>query len=780
MAAAYEIKEIGFIGSLWQGEYNFPISIGKTVEITHVLNTIETGRRQSIFFATSEKFDLIKLNKQVDYSSFYYEYSSIRGALSDSLGFYTKIGVSFIDGLTSPLFRYDRRSPVKSPDTSFIPVQENWSFDTSDRYNAKMIYQNNPDPPQIKFVFLVSENYQKELVDFFKTIEQGVGTVFPPIEKKLTSIPGSVPVDIKLPGFTVPPIPPIPNKPFTPPSANEEEEINRLAQVKFDTVLAQQRLPDTSENITDEIFRTRNVLEVNTNLKIVDARIFGIREATQQAIQESINPFETAKQLKVDIVYLGLVKNYLLTSLGRLYNTQSPLENPSLYENRDGNIVLKTNISLPSNPPSPPTPPTPPVPPTSPGEQPVPPTGGIPAPDSGAQPPPIPTVDEQTGEQVIQDEIDEELDEFDELVEQVISDLEIDDNNVYSFKKVSRLTDYATPIVRYKTRGLFKCEGEKLSTFFTGSLTEKQKKYYTSVFNKKEGSLNSYHQFDISYCHISGSGSSHLEGEVDLYPAKSMYRKYMLECFGNTNGRFPFKNGKNGDYFYVIQLNRDQYKEKLDAGNFELAICELSSSGTTTHPTSNKLFTLIDDSRDSKQEVVSVEGISDYYYITSGSLKDGVFNEPSDDAWGIVFPKSGLIILDGVVLDQSCSFNTITGSTDAQNSRRLFLAISGAAVPNAHRPSGSFFARSFETFLTETYFCRADHAEFNYSTNYTYTSGSQKFLKYDYFTKNPNSYITTIGLYNRKRELLAVGKLKKPFLKNEGKVCIFEVVVRLN
>ena len=140
----------------------------------------------------------------------------------------------------------------------------------------------------------------------------------------------------------------------------------------------------------------------------------------------------------------------------------------------------------------------------------------------------------------------------------------------------------------------------------------------------------------------------------------------------------------------------------------------------------------------------------------------------------------GLSILDGVVLDQSCSFSTVTSSIDGQNSKRLFLAISGAAVPTAYRPSGSFFARSFETFLTETYFCRAEPTEFNLSTNYTYVSSSNGALKYDYFKNRPSAYITTIGLYNRKKELLAVGKLRNPILKSEGKICTFEVVVKLN
>jgi hypothetical protein len=440
------------------------------------------------------------------------------------------------------------------------------------------------------------------------------------------------------------------------------------------------------------------------------------------------------RSIRVEQVYLRLVRNYLLDRLRQLNDVGFAIDEPERYTtDSNGDIVILPRVVQ--------------------------------------DPPPV---------VVLQDNIDRDFDSFDDFIDEIIEDLETDDNNVYVFKKVSKIADYDLPTVRYKTKGLFKCTGEKLSTYYTSSLTEKQSKYYLSVFNERPETTDSYHQFDVTYCHISGSGSSYVEGEIDFYPAKTMYRKYMLECFGHTNGKFPFKNGKNGDYFYVIQLDRTQYKEKLDAGNFEIALCELSSSGNETHGTSNKLFTLIDESKDSKQEIVTNEGIQEYYYVTSGSLRDGVYNEPEDDAWGVVFPKMGLIVLDGAVLDQSCSFNTVTSSIDGQNSRRLFLAISGAAVPNSYRPSSSFFARSFETFLTETYFCRAEPTEFNMSTNYTYVSGSIGALKYDYFKNRPSSYITTIGLYNRKKELLAVGKLRNPVLKTDGKICTFEVVVRLN
>ena len=191
---------------------------------------------------------------------------------------------------------------------------------------------------------------------------------------------------------------------------------------------------------------------------------------------------------------------------------------------------------------------------------------------------------------------------------------------------------------------------------------------------------------------------------------------------------------------------------------------------------------MIDESGDTLQKITDSGGHQEYYYISSGSLRDGLYGETSDDAWGIVFPKMGLIILDGVVLDQSCSFNTVTASfIDGDNSRKLFASISGSATRNVVRTfSGSFFARAAESDIVETYFCRVEHSEFNMSTNYTYATGSDNTLAYEYFKKDPNAYITTVGLYNRSRELLAVGKLRNPVLKNDGNVYVFQVRVKLN
>ena len=45
----------------------------------------------------------------------------------------------------------------------------------------------------------------------------------------------------------------------------------------------------------------------------------------------------------------------------------------------------------------------------------------------------------------------------------------------------------------------------------------------------------------------------------------------------------------------------------------------------------------------------------------------------------------------------------------------------------------------------------------------------------DDFSINPQVYITTVGLYNESRELIAVGKLSKPIIKNFTDESVFTV-----
>ena len=91
-------------------------------------------------------------------------------------------------------------------------------------------------------------------------------------------------------------------------------------------------------------------------------------------------------------------------------------------------------------------------------------------------------------------------------------------------------------------------------------------------------------------------------------------------------------------------------------------------------------------------------------------------------------------------------------------------AISASATALRHRIQNIQFNNTTELNST-IYFCRANHNEFNYSSNPTYLSGSKIRVK-SQATDNPVSYITTVGLYNDNNELMATAKLSEPLKKS--------------
>jgi hypothetical protein len=89
--------------------------------------------------------------------------------------------------------------------------------------------------------------------------------------------------------------------------------------------------------------------------------------------------------------------------------------------------------------------------------------------------------------------------------------------------------------------------------------------------------------------------------------------------------------------------------------------------------------------------------------------------------------------------------------------------------------SSSFTLNSNETITSDFVFCRARNAEFNYTENPSFISGSTGAVLYDLFVNSPTTYITTVGMYNDSNELLAVAKLSKPLKKDFTKEALIRV-----
>jgi hypothetical protein len=305
------------------------------------------------------------------------------------------------------------------------------------------------------------------------------------------------------------------------------------------------------------------------------------------------------------------------------------------------------------------------------------------------------------------------------------------------------------------TRGLWSGNIGVLSTFFTSSYqSSTQKQYYYEIYNGDPEVSTNQPQFSIAYGHNRGSGSL---GTNEDSPSSAIYSQFQQILLPASQRVFSFGGVAQSD-IYVISINRARLRDKLDPGNWELVL-----SGSN-----GEILRLIDDSGDIDQLGNST---LTSYNVVSGSLLNGA--KALSPIFGEVFPQFGCIVLGGVALDASASLNTNRASNvDAQNHNKLFLAISGAAALNA---DNGFQARSEEEVKSTFFFIRAKNAEYNFSNNPSYVTGSTGQLRQQTFIGDSKSYITSVGLYNNNNELLAIAKLSKPLLKSFSNEILIKV-----
>lgn len=306
-----------------------------------------------------------------------------------------------------------------------------------------------------------------------------------------------------------------------------------------------------------------------------------------------------------------------------------------------------------------------------------------------------------------------------------------------------------------------------LTTFFTSSTqeTDSSGNYYLSVFNNQIGNNDTEVQFDLAFGQKDGKGASAYNANVDASrtPTKTVYGQYRTLVLEDENSSFSFGDVVH-DSFYVINISRARYKEKLLPGSLNLT---LSGSGG-----GNTALYLTDNSKD--VTLPTFYGTQRAYQIVSGSdgsAYSGTGYTSDSGSYGLFLPDISTLLLNSKALDLNNieGINLGTGYNENnpdENPQKLFSAIKGGA---------SFKLNSEETITSDFIFVRARNGEFNYSENPSFISGSTGEIIYDYLINNPQSYVTTIGMYNDSNELLAVAKLSRPLRKDFTKEALVRV-----
>tara|TARA_Y100000361_G_C11155422_1_gene343792 strand:- start:1481 stop:2524 length:1044 start_codon:yes stop_codon:yes gene_type:complete len=295
--------------------------------------------------------------------------------------------------------------------------------------------------------------------------------------------------------------------------------------------------------------------------------------------------------------------------------------------------------------------------------------------------------------------------------------------------------------------------------------------YYATVFNTQSGAPDFEAQFEIAYGNSSGGGALAFNqvAAPNVSPASTIYGQYRTLVLEDENAQFVFGEVSQSS-IYVISVERARYKQALFPGSLNLILSSSISSNA------NKTLELTDNSK--MVTVPTYYGTTRAYQIISGS--DGIaYNSgsgglgytTSQGSYGLFLPDIGTLILNGAALDldseEGLNLGTNTALNTAGNNPLRLLG---------PFQSGSAFAlNSEETITSDFVFVRARNSEFNYSENPSYISGSTGEVIYNYFINNPQTYMTTIGLYNDSNELLAVAKLSKPLNKDFTKEALVRV-----
>ena len=305
-----------------------------------------------------------------------------------------------------------------------------------------------------------------------------------------------------------------------------------------------------------------------------------------------------------------------------------------------------------------------------------------------------------------------------------------------------------------------------LTKFFTSSVqvAGASGNYYVSVYQTGSTLDEAEVQFNIAFGNSNGSGSLLYDSGISgKSPSSTVFGQFQNIVLGDENSSFVFGTTTPvTQSFYAIAINRSKYKGNIFPGTLELRLNSASSTRVLT-----------DNSNDTS--VVTFNEAGRVYQIVSGTAGQAYSGDgytSTSGSYGLFLPDIGTILLNASALDLSFANGGIglatsyASNTAANNPTKLYTALSGAA---------SFKLNSQENVTSDYIFIRARNSEFNYSENPSFISGSTGEVLYDDFINAPQTFITTIGLYNDANELLAVAKLSKPLKKDFTKEALIRV-----
>lgn len=283
----------------------------------------------------------------------------------------------------------------------------------------------------------------------------------------------------------------------------------------------------------------------------------------------------------------------------------------------------------------------------------------------------------------------------------------------------------------------------ELTTFVTSSVQAASisGKYYLDVYQSDPASnADAEVQFSVAFADKDGGGTVDFNSTISgKSPSAAIYGQLRTLILGDEDTDFTL-TGSTTTTLYAISIDRARFKEKILPASLLLEIGGVQ-------------FT--DDSLDVTTVTYKDAGrVYNLGQVATANTPGSITGTPI----GWVLPDIGMILVNGAAIQGT----TTTANSDEANPAKLVGSLD------------SFTLSSEETVTSDYVFVRVKNSEFNYSMNPSYVDSNGE-LTHDNMINAPQSYVTTVGLYNDNNDLIAVAKLSKPLLKDFTK----EALVRI-
>jgi hypothetical protein len=320
----------------------------------------------------------------------------------------------------------------------------------------------------------------------------------------------------------------------------------------------------------------------------------------------------------------------------------------------------------------------------------------------------------------------------------------------------------AIPITGSILSGTYKLSGAEnnIKTFSHGM--------FESIYDYPYLSSSANHIMDITYgCSSNVSSSRNNQNAKKLNIYNQMAQVLIGYDTGSNIRLFDSDGTVDGtqtgrmNHCFFLNFSRLLVKDEMKKNSFRMS---LYTSGTIINDgTGRMLARTIGDYGAGTEFRTSPAG--DYGLLFTQSAD----TTSSANSKGLIFYQAGVVVLTSSIFREQFGINQDNKHSATASQGGIEGAQTGSTIE--HLAAG--FRRNIDDIdfnntielNSAIYFCRANHNEFNYSSNPTYVSGSKLVVKNN-VNDLPLTYMTSIGLYSPDNELLAVAKLSEPLRKD--------------